>query len=258
MRHTVLAGVLDIAAANLRHHDRLALFEIGPVYLQGENDEHLPDEKRRLVIVLTGPREPLAWQGADTAPMDFFDLKGVIESVLAGLPVKGASYAPPEPEAQHPTYLPGRTARLLLDGQPAGWLGEVHPVVREQFDLPAQAVLAADLDLDKLLAGVNPRYDVRPVPEYPPVKEDLAVIVNDDVPGATVEAAITGAGGALLADVTLFDLYRGAQIGAGKKSLAYRLTYQAPDRTLTDAEAAKLRAKIIKRLTETVGATIRS
>jgi phenylalanyl-tRNA synthetase beta chain len=258
MRHTVLAGVLDIAAANLRHHDRLGLFEIGPVYLQGENDEHLPDEKRRLVIVLTGPREPLAWQGADRTPMDFFDLKGAVESVLSGLPVKGVSYAPPEPEAQHPTYLPGRTARLLVDGQPAGWLGEVHPVVRQQFDLPEQAVLAADLDLDRLLEKVNPRYAVVPVPEYPPVKEDLAVIVNDDVPGAVVEAAIRAAGGNLLVEVTLFDRYRGAQVGPGKKSLAYRLTYQAPDRTLTDAEATKLRGKIIKRLTDELGAVIRS
>ncbi len=258
MRHTVLPGVLDIAAANLRHHDRLSLFEIGPVYLRGENDAQLPDEKRRLVIVLTGPREPLAWPGADRTPMDFFDLKGVVETVLAGLPAKGVSFAPPEPAAQHPTYLPGRTARLLLEGRPAGWLGQVHPLVCEQFDLPAQAVLAADLDLDLLLDQVNKRFDVAPVPEYPPVKEDLAVIVPDDVPAVAVQNAIAAAGGSLLAEVTLFDLYRGAQIGAGKKSLAYRLTYQAPDRTLTDAEAAKLRAKIIKRLTEELGAAIRS
>jgi len=145
-----------------------------------------------------------------------------------------------------------------LEGRPAGWLGEVHPIVREQFDLPAQAVLAADLDLDLLLDQVNKRFDVAPVPEYPPVKEDLAVIVKDDVPAAAVQSAIAAAGGSLLAEVTLFDLYRGTQIGAGKKSLAYRLAYQAPDRTLTDAEAARLRAKIIKRLVEELGAAIRS
>jgi phenylalanyl-tRNA synthetase beta chain len=178
--------------------------------------------------------------------------------VLAGLPVTDTAYAAPEPEAQHPAYLPGRTARLLVGGQPAGWLGEVHPLVREQFDLPDQAVLAADLDLEGLLGQVNPRFDVRPVPAFPPVKEDLAVIVGEDVAAARVQAAISAAGGSLLAEATLFDVYRGAQIGAGRKSLAYRLTYQAPDRTLTDAEAAKLRAKITKRLADEVGAAIRS
>jgi phenylalanyl-tRNA synthetase beta chain len=258
LRHTVLSGVLDVIAHNLRHHERLALFEIGPVYLMGEDDEGLPDEQRRLVIALTGPRDPLAWQGADRGPMDFFDLKGIVETLVAGLPLEGVSYAAPEPEAQHPSYTPGRTARLLLDGQHAGWLGEVHPLVREQYDLPAgAAVFAADLDLELLLSRVNERFPVRPVPEYPPVKEDLAVIVDEAVPAARVHDLIAGAGGELLADVTLFDLYRGAQIGAGKKSLAYSLTYQAPDRTLTDAEVAKLRGKIVKRLQEELGATLR-
>jgi len=258
MRHTVLAGVLDVAAHNLRHHDRLALFELGPVYRMGENDEQLPDEQKRLVLVLTGPREPLAWQGADRSLMDFFDLKGVVEALAAGLPVTGLSFAPPEPDTLHPSYTPGRTARLLLDGQPVGWLGELHPLVRAQYDLPNQPVLMADLDLDRLLAKVDERYKVGAVPEYPPVKEDLAVIVDEAVPAAAVQAAITTAAGGLLAGLTLFDVYRGAQLGAGKKSLAYSLTFQAPDRTLTDTEVAKVRGRIIKRLTDEVGATLRS
>jgi phenylalanyl-tRNA synthetase beta chain len=95
------------------------------------------------------------------------------------------------------------------------------------------------------------------VPEFPPVKEDIAVIVDENVPGARVQSVIESAGGDLLVDVTLFDLYRGEQIGTGKKSLAYRLTYQAPDRTLTDAEAAKVRERIVKRLREEVGAVLR-
>ncbi len=258
MRHTVLAGVLDVVAANLRHHDRLVVFELGPVYRVGENEERLPDEQKRLVLALTGPREPLAWQGADHDLMDFFDLKGVVEALAAGLPLTGLSYATPEPEALHPSYTPGRTARLLLDGQPVGWLGELHPLVREQYDLPNQPVLVADLDLDQLLTRVDERYKVAPVPEYPPVKEDLAVIVDEAVPAVKVAAAITTAAGNLLAGLVLFDVYRGAQLGAGKKSLAYSLTFQAPDRTLTDAEVAKLRGRIVKRLTEEVGATLRS
>jgi len=258
MRHTLLAGVLDVAAANLRHHDRLALFEIGLVYRVGENDERLPDEQRRLVLALTGPREPLTWQDADRRPLDFFDLKGLIEALADGLPLTGLTFAAPEAGDLHPSYTPGRTARLLLDGQPVGWLGELHPLVRKQYDLPHQPVLIADLDLDRLLLKVDERYKVAPVPEYPPVKEDLAVIVDEAVPAVSVQAAITAAAGNLLAGLTLFDVYRGAQVGAGKKSLAYSLTFQAPDRTLTDAEVAKLRARILKKLTEELGATIRS
>ncbi len=257
MRHSLLGSVLDIVSTNSRLRDRLALFEIGNVYLPGEHENGLPDEHRRVVVALTGPRDPRAWQGSDRGLMDFFDLKGAVELLVAGLHLDGASYAPPEPEAQHPSLLPGRTARLLLDGQHAGWLGELHPTVRERFDLPAQPVLVADLDLELLLARVNERYNVAPAPAFPPVKEDLAVIVDEGVPAARAQAVIEGAGGKLLAGLTLFDVYRGAQVGVGKKSLAYGLTYQAPDRTLTDAEVAKARARIVKRLQEELGATLR-
>jgi phenylalanyl-tRNA synthetase beta chain len=253
MRHSVLAGVLESLAANSRLRERLALFEIGPVYLASEEGS-LPDEPRRLAIALTGPRAPLAWQGADRAPMDFFDLKGIVEALLTGLHVENAAYEPGE----HPTFLPRRTARLLIDGQQAGWLGELHPQVREQFDLPAQTVLAAELDLELILAKVDERHPVKPVPEFPAVIEDIAVIVDEAVPGARVQSAIEAAGGALLDGVTLFDVYRGEQIGAGRKSLAYRLTYQAFDRTLTDSDAAKVRAKIVKRLQDELGAALRS
>jgi phenylalanyl-tRNA synthetase beta chain len=254
MRHSALGGVLEVMAANSRVRDRLALFEIGPVYRVREG-EALPDEPRRLAIALTGPRDPLAWQGADRALMDFFDLKGVVEALVEGLHLTGIVYEP----GSHPTFLPGRTAQLTIDGQPAGWLGEVHPLVRENFDLPDQAVLAAELDLERLLAKAaeRERHVVRVVPEFPPVKEDIAVIVDENVPGARVQSVIEAAGGELLVDVALFDSYRGDQIGAGKKSLAYRLTYQAPDRTLTDAEVARIREMIVKRLKEEVGAVLR-
>jgi phenylalanyl-tRNA synthetase beta chain len=106
-------------------------------------------------------------------------------------------------------------------------------------------------------AAERERHTVGAVPEFPPVKEDIAVIVDENVPGARVQSLIESAGGDLLVDVTLFDLYRGEQIGAGKKSLAYRLTYQAPDRTLTDAEAAKIRERIVKKLKEEAGAVLR-
>jgi phenylalanyl-tRNA synthetase beta chain len=262
MRHTLLAGLLDNAAANLRYRDRLALFEIGPVYWPAEGQE-LPEERARLGIVMTGPREPASWRGGDRNPLDYYDLKGVVDALAADLHLPGVSYAP----AEHPTYHPGRTAELsatrsdgespISNPQSLGLLGELHPLVREAFGLPVQPVLAAEFDLADLLAAIPDRYRTRAVPVYPPVLEDLAVIVDESVAGDEVEAAIRAAGGELVAGVRLFDLYRGEQIGAGKKSLAYSIAYQAPDRTLTDAEVAKVRAEIVRRLEQAVGARLR-
>ncbi|MBL8045601.1 MAG: phenylalanine--tRNA ligase subunit beta [Anaerolineales bacterium] len=252
MRHSLLASVLEIAAANVRLSERLALFEIAPVYIV-EEEESLPQEPRRLTMVLTGQRERQNWQAAQNPPMDFFDVKGVIESLLDGLHIANVSYAP----GTHPTFLPGRTAELHINGQHAGWLGELHPRVREHYDLPNQAVLVADLDFEVLAAHLNERYPVRAVPEFPPVKEDLALVLDEAMPAAQVQAAIRDAGGNLLAGVTLFDVYRDEKLGAGKKSLAFSLTYQAPDRTLTDSDVAKVRAKIVKKLQDELGASLR-
>jgi phenylalanyl-tRNA synthetase beta chain len=257
LRHTLLAGVLDVVSQNLRHHERIAVFEIGAVYLRDEEGAEgpppLPNEPRRLTIALTGPRAPHNWQGADLAPMDFFDLKGVVEALTDSLHLSAVAYE----AAQHPTFLPGRTARLTVGEKFIGWLGELHPLVRKAFDVD-QPILAADLDLEQLLTLTNERHPVRGVPEYPPVKEDLAVIVDEAIPAAKVQSVIQAAGGNLLAELTLFDVYRGPQIGAGKKSLAYGLTYLAPDKTLTAPDSAKLRAKIVKKLQDELGAVLRS
>ncbi len=252
MRHSLLASLLDTIALNVRHHPTVAIFEIGKVYLASE-DGPLPDEPRRLAIVMTGPREAESWTGGDTAPVDFYDLKGAIEAVVDALHVQAVRYEPGE----HPTYYPGRAARLIVADHIAGWLGEVHPLARQAFDLPAQPVLAAELDFELLARHARPMFRVRDVPRYPAVMEDLAVIVKDDVPAESVRAAIAESGGELLRGVSLFDVYRGEQIGSGRKSLAYRLTYQADDRTLTDAEVARLRAGIVRHLQEIVGATLR-
>ncbi len=251
MRHSVLASVLEVAAPNARLRGRVALFEVGQAFLPAAGP--LPAEPRRVAIVLTGARAPLSWHAGDPAPLDFFDLKGVVEALTAGLHIADVTYAP---EA-HPSFLPGRTAQLRVAGQPAGWLGELHPRVREQFNFPDQPVLAAELDLELLLGQVDERFPVAAVPEFPPVKEDLAVIVPDETPAEQVRAVIAQVGGALVSAITLFDVYRGEQVGAGQKSLAFSLTYQAPDRTLTDGEVAKLRGRIVKRLQDLLGATLR-
>ncbi len=260
LRHTLLANLLDVASRNSRHHDHVALFSIDKVYLASE-DGLLPDEPRRLAIVMTGARERESWHHvgpheSDRAIMDFYDLKGVIEAVLDGLHITGAKYEPLE----HPTYFPGRTARLSIDERVVGAFGEIHAQVREVFDCPDQAVLGGEFDFEALLALARPLTRVSDVPRFPAVTEDLALIVDDKTPGDKVQAVIEAAGGrgqgGLLQRAMLFDVFKGEQIGAGKKSLAYRLTYQA-DRTLTDAEVAKVREQIVKRLKEELNAVLR-
>lgn len=257
LRHTLLSTTLDIAAGNARHTDRQMLFEIGHVYLPVDG-QMLPDEPARLSILLTGPRGVPQWQGAhDTSMMDFFDLKGVIESVLADLHIAGSiSYEPVE----HNSFHPGRVARLVINGRDAGLLGEVHPVVRQQcgFGLDLEwPVLAAELDLVALLVDVEIVREITPVPTHPATYQDIALVVDGDLPAAEVEAVIRSAGGDLLEDARLFDVYVGEPIPAGKKSLAYSLTYRAGDRTLKDKEVAQAHAKIVKAAEKRLGAELR-
>jgi phenylalanyl-tRNA synthetase beta chain len=251
MRHALLPGLLDIASANARHADRLAMFELGSVYLPVAGAE-LPDEPVRLALVLAGPRSPSGWQPADREPMDFFDLKGMVEALIHAMHLRDVAFV----AGEHASLTPGRSAQVTISGQAAGWLGELHPAVAAQFDLTSR-VLVAELDLAAMTTSASDRHPVSSVQSYPPIKEDLAVIVDDGVPAAQVADVIRRAGGALLGSVSLFDLYRGDQVGAGKKSLAFSVTYQAPDRTLTDVEAGKLRDKIVRGLADEIGAVLR-
>jgi phenylalanyl-tRNA synthetase beta chain len=136
-------------------------------------------------------------------------------------------------------------------------MGELHPLVREAFELPDQPICALEFDLDALLAAWGASREMMPLSTHPPVYEDLAVVVDEDIPAVRVRNLIARAGVPLLRSVALFDVYRGAQVGTDKKSLAYRLTYQADDRTLTDEEVADVRSGIVQRLEETLGATLR-
>jgi phenylalanyl-tRNA synthetase beta chain len=138
-----------------------------------------------------------------------------------------------------------------------GTFGELHPLVRQAFDLPQQPVCVAEFDLEALLDASLVARNYQAVSRFPAVREDIAVVVDEATTAAQVEATIWNAGGNLLRDVRLFDLYRGEQVGVGRKSLAYRLVYQANDRTLTDDDAAKIRARIIKALQRELNATLR-
>jgi phenylalanyl-tRNA synthetase beta chain len=145
-----------------------------------------------------------------------------------------------------------------LAEQELGVFGELNPLLIERFELPPTPLLAAELDLGVLMAQMPDRFHVQPVPAYPPALEDLAVVVDEGMPANQVKEVIQQAGGKTLTEVKLFDVYRGGQIGPGKKSLAYSLTYQSPDHTLTDPELVQTRQRIIRRLEQELGAYLRS
>ncbi len=260
LRRSLLPGLLNTARANLRFTDRVAVFEIGRAFFPRPG-EILPAEPRRLAALMVGPREPQGWQPRDATPLGFFDLKGIVETLLARLELKDASGSLGQgitwERGEHPATYPGRTARLLIEGKDVGVIGELHPAVRTAFDLPNVPIAVMELDLDGMLDGWGSAQPMADISIQPSVYEDLAIIVDEAVPAAQVAGLVRRSGGKLLVDVRLFDVYRGGQIAAGKKSLAYSLTFQAPDRTLTDEDTKKLRGKIVGRLEREVGATLR-
>jgi phenylalanyl-tRNA synthetase beta chain len=260
MRHSLLGTGLEAAASNLRFRERVEIFEVGKVFLLQPGEE-LPEEPRRLSIVMTGLRHDRHWLTDEGPELDFFDVKGVVETLLARLHMTDVIFEPTE----YPTFQPGRTARVLAGASSTdsgevmqlGFLGEVHPAVREAFGLPDRRVAAAELDLEALLAQVPQAWYVEPISPYPAVLQDLAVVVDEAVPAAAVQRAIASAGGFLLKEVQLFDVYRGEPIPAGRKSLAYALTFQAPDKTLRDAIVAKQVNRIVRSLKTELGAELR-
>jgi phenylalanyl-tRNA synthetase beta chain len=256
LRHSVLACVMDCAERNARVRDRLALFEIGPAFLASEGGD-LPDEPQRIALLLAGQRNWTSWQPADTDAMDFFDIKGVITTLLDSLRITGVQIEP----AVHPSFHPGKCAKIMSTEIQVGIFGEVHPQVRGQYDWPASfraRILAAELDLDAVQKLIPALYQTQAVPTLPPLLEDLAVVVDENVPAERVAELIRQVGGKVLAEVRLFDVYRDEKIGVGKKSLAYSLTYQAVNKTFSDKDVAGMRARIVRRLEQELGAVLRS
>ena len=239
LRQSLLPTMLETLRTNSRYRQRMLLFELGRVYLPQAGEE-LPLEQRRLVMALTGTLQPASWQQGEDAPLlGFTHLKGVIDTLGQRLNVPGIDFTP----ATHASLTPGRTAALTLAGESLGIMGEVHPQVCERFDLPEQPVAILELDLDMLLARRQPRR-YQPILRFPAVLEDIALVVDADTPAQAVEDAIRNAGGDLLRQVELFDLYQGESIPTGKKSLAYALTFQAADRSLTEDEVRTIYQRI--------------
>jgi phenylalanyl-tRNA synthetase beta chain len=251
----VLPGVLDVAAANLRHTGDVKLFEIGAVYLDRPGRK-LPDEPRRLAVVMSGRRYGEFWGDAGKLPgepLDFFDVKGVVTALADDLYLSDVTYRP----ANVPHLHPGKSAELVIGEDVVGLFGEMHPRVAESFGLGGRPVLAGEFDLEAIRAKVPERHRAAPVPRFPAALRDVAVVVEESTPAERVAAEIRAGGGDLLHCVRLFDVYRGDNIPPGTKSLAYALTYQAEDRTLTDKEVDKAHEKIENRLRHLLKAQIR-
>jgi len=252
MRQTLMDGLLETVASNQRHREHIAIFEVGRVYLPDQKSvDGLPQEPRRLGIALAGLRRSPSW-AERPLPADFFDLKGIIEIFLQHLGMEGAKYVP----ASTPTFHPGRCAELKLHHERLGVLGEVHPQVAERFDLKGRVYLA-ELDLERMICLAGEWRPYRPLPRFPGIRQDIAVVVDEGLPHERIERLIWESGGELLKSVSLFDVYYGEQVPLGKKSLAYALYYLAEERTLTDPEAQAIHARIQKTLETQLGAQVR-
>jgi phenylalanyl-tRNA synthetase beta chain len=251
LRPTLLPSVLALAAENLKHERGVRLFEIARVYLPSHDE--LPREVNALAIVLAGERDDVGLY-AVPGGLDFFDLKGMVDALLQRLGVTGAEYQ----RIEHPAFHPGRAAGLFVAGARIGILGELRPDRAEAFAIETPRVAVAEIDLDQLRQVSHPVPQTITVPHFLPVEQDFAIVVAEETPAADVEAALRAGAGPLATGIALFDIYRGPQIGAQRKSLAYRVTFTAPDRALTDAELGKVREKIARTLRQRVGGELRA
>jgi phenylalanyl-tRNA synthetase beta chain len=258
LRPSLLPGLLEVLAINAnRQMPDARLFEVGNVFAPHRDDDgdRPAHEELRLGIALTGLRAPRAWFSAGRERVDVFDAKGLAELALQAAGVIDADTR--AWSAEVPAYLePGRAARLVRGSLELGWFGEVSPAAREVFDLPAP-VFMAELSVSALAGLPGPSVKYEPLPRFPAVQRDLAIVVGSEVTAGAVEAAIRAMRLGLLARISLFDVYTGGQVGAGRRSLAWSLTFQAPDRTLTDAEVNRLHERIIAEVVERFRAEVR-
>lgn len=241
MRTTTLPEMLDILSRNYSRRAKKAhVFELAYTYMPIEHNA-LPVEKQVLTVGMYGEA-------------DFFDLKGIIEELLDQLGIVNAEFIP---EKNHPSFHPGRTANLVVNGAYAGILGQIHPDVAASFEAPEDSLLAV-IEFNNLLEASSLKVQYKPLPKFPSVTRDLAMLVNEDVHVKDIEIIIKAMAGRILEEVELFDVYKGKQVPEGKKSVAYSLSFRASDRTLTDEEVNKAMSKVLEGLKKHIGAELRS
>ena len=252
LRTSLLPGLLEVAALNLRQVSSLRLFEIGPVFLP--SDGTLPDERERAAFLVAGLSAEPSLYDREPRHTDFFDAKAVLEGTLSSLGLRHALSIEP---ADAVSFRPGAVARVLAGGRDAGAIGAVHPLVLRAFGLEGHSVFVAELELSALLVGASARAIYADFDRLPSIDIDIACIVNGEVTAAAIRDAARGSAGALLREVEIFDVFRGPQIGEGKKAVALRLRLNAGDRTLEMSEALAVRSVVTAALRQGLGATIR-
>ncbi|MBR1781397.1 MAG: phenylalanine--tRNA ligase subunit beta, partial [Oscillospiraceae bacterium] len=221
MRTIAVPSMLEILARNVHFHNKRArLYELAKIYRK-RADSPLAEERRDLIL------------GAYGGGMDFFTLKGCVETLLSAFRIDGAVFAA---SAERPAFHPGRCADVVADGQVVGTLGEIHPLVAKNYDVD-ERLYVARLDFEALLALRSTEIVYKPLPKYPAVSRDLAVVCDAAIPVGDLERCIAQGSKGLAQDIQLFDIYTGIPIPAGKKSVAFSLKLRADDHTLTDAEA---------------------
>ena len=227
---------------------------MGRVFFAHEGKKK-PKERERLAGVLAGAVRDAGWNDAP-APYDFFDGKGVLENLARELALPKVRFKALLAE-EAPQLQPGRAAEMLSGGTSLGWVGELHPLAVAAYDATAP-VVAFELDLEALARAARPARDYVDVPTFPAVSMDIAFVVDEDVTHERLVQCMTSAGGKLLEDVRLFDVYRDEKrLGANKKSMAYALTYRAADRTLTSEEAEKAHERMVAKVCKATGAEVR-
>jgi phenylalanyl-tRNA synthetase beta chain len=247
LRPNLRANLLAVLVSNRRHEEiGIRLFELGKVYLPRE--KNLPDEPEVLCGLLNGSRNDLSWLG-DGGHINFYDAKAVLEGLFRRLGVS-ASFNPGEDESFHPTH----QAAIAIDGKEIGIIGELHPKVTEAFDL-AEAVFLFELNVTELLPLLTEHRMFQSIPRFPATVRDIALIIDVGVSHHQVVDILKGF--SLVKGVTVFDVYSGKQVPTGKKSLAYRITYQSPAHTLTDEEVNRVQEQILKKLGKQLGAILR-
>lgn len=252
LRVSLLPSLLECLKNNLRQDEAgPRLFEIGRVYLPRRAD--LPQERQMLVIGMAGPRWRRQW-GRATAQLDFYDLKGVVEALLDRLTLGGIRFV--QITDQHPFH-PGRTTAVYSRDVRLGIMGELHPAVARNCELRVPAYLA-EFDLEQLVSVVGEEFlRIEPLPRFPTVRRDLALVVPERVSVAELFEVIKNAGGSLIEQVELFDLFRGKELPQGHKSCGIGLVFRSPDQTLTDTEVVQVETRIIEQLQRLTGAYLR-
>lgn len=256
MRRTLLSGLLESVAYNLDHGvENVALYEQGRVFF-GREGQAQPDEPVYVSGVLCGARSEKTW-AQDDRPYDFFDLKGVIEELLDQLRITKVRFRVADPE-QYGWLQPGAAAEVLSGGTVLGWLGVVHPKSAQNFGVD-KLTLAFELNQAQLIRLAHDELPYEDIPTLPGVSIDIALVVDEDATAEMLMQRIKSAGGKLLSDIRLFDVFRDpVKVGPHKKSMAFALTYRAADRTLTSEEVEKAHSKLVAKVAKSTGAEVRS